>query len=657
MRAGVAGLALILSAAGPAFAQDEASGPFRAAPCTEVIGYSHAHTRCGWLDVAESPRGRALSLAVSIVGPTGPDRADGDETPLVFLHGGPGGAIADAARRFATHPMAATRQVILFDQRASGLSMPRDCPAAPQAFLDVLAADLAPAASVEAQAEIERGCRAAMLAAGADLDGYGTRETVADMETLRDALGIAEWNVMGVSYGTTVALDYVRLHPERIRAVVLDSVYPPSLASSGDLNTRNFARALEALYDACRADAACRTAYPGLETSFLATLIALERTPLVVPVADTDLAPTGEFHLNSQDFALIVHQLMYQDATIAAVPKLVSLVAERNANGVAGLIAMLGPLATRLDLTARLAVECRDRWGREGREIAGLDRLERFLRHHLRFFDTEDVLCAEWARTPTAPGFAEPVASPLPALFYAGRLDPITPPASTVDVFRRFPAGQLVIAPHTGHGVDRSHACARSITAAFLDAPRVPVADACIAAVPPVAFVTDAALSRGVLPFASDVLQGPEPVPAGILAIGALAALGGVGWGALTLLRARPGRARRPGTLALAAAFLISLACLAALAFLASLTVAVAGAAAGQSPAILAFGLPPEDGWLLMLPWAVFAAWAAGALALAGAMARGGAATASHRPFLVAAAGVALLLVQLWAFGFFAPAG
>ena len=62
---------------------------------------------------------------------------------------------------------------------------------------------------------------------------------------MRAALGIAEWNVYGVSYGTRVAQHYLRRFPEHARAVVLDGVVPPALALGPDV-AREAQRALDA---------------------------------------------------------------------------------------------------------------------------------------------------------------------------------------------------------------------------------------------------------------------------------------------------------------------------------------------------------------------------------------------------------------------------
>lgn len=648
----------------PADAGDPGMAIFRPAPCPEVAGEAARaaapeRLRCGWLDRRESPVGRALSLPVVVIAPAhAPPSApagapDSAARPLVFLHGGPGGEAVSQLGTFARHPMAAQRPVILFDQRGSGRARPLDCPDTADRFLAVLARDLPPAAAVEAQAQVERACRAQMLAAGADLAGYGTRQTVGDLEALRRALDISAWDVMGVSYGTTVALDYARRHPDAVGALVLDSVYPPAVPSGGDVATRNFARALAAIAAACRAQAPCNHAFPDPEAAFLATLDALARAPLAVPVRDPALVPSGTFWLNSQDLALIVHQMLYQRETAALVPMLVDLAARRNGPALAGVITLLGPLARRIDLGARLAVECRDRWGLPGRRLHDLDQRARALRRHFRFFDTEDVLCPDWSATRTPADFHRPVSLPLPALFLAGALDPITPPAYTRAVHARFPAGRYVLAPHTGHGVDRAHACARTMTARFLDAPHAPLADACAGAIAPVTFVTGAAFSAGVPPFAQAVLLEVQPLPAGLLALGLLAGLAGAGLGLRALARtSNPGL--RAGWMA---AGLLGLASVAGVVFHAGLLAAIARAAGGPHPAILALGLPPDARWILALPWVVAALWGAGALLLAAALRAGAVPGAPRRPLLVAAASTALVIIQLWAFGFFTPAG
>jgi len=109
-----------------------------------------------------------------------------DGRPLVRLHGGPGGGWSVNARRMADP---AAFRIVLFDQRGCGRSLPH-------------AADH-----------------------DTDLDGNTTEHLVADLERLREHLGIDRWVVDGSSWGSTLALAYAQRYPERVLGLVLASVF------------------------------------------------------------------------------------------------------------------------------------------------------------------------------------------------------------------------------------------------------------------------------------------------------------------------------------------------------------------------------------------------------------------------------------------------
>ena len=100
--------------------------------------------------------------------------------PVVFLHGGPGGGLFPDYRRFFDP---AHYRVVLFDQRGSGRSTPH-----------------------------------------AELAENTTWDLVADIERLREALGIARWIVFGGSWGSTLGLAYAVTHAERVLGLVLRGI-------------------------------------------------------------------------------------------------------------------------------------------------------------------------------------------------------------------------------------------------------------------------------------------------------------------------------------------------------------------------------------------------------------------------------------------------
>lgn len=104
-----------------------------------------------------------------------------DGTPVVFVHGGPGAGTDPEYRRFFD-PEA--YRIVLFDQRGSGRSTPH-----------------------------------------ASLVDNTTWDLVADMERIREHLGIERWVVFGGSWGSTLSLAYAETHPERVRALVLRGIF------------------------------------------------------------------------------------------------------------------------------------------------------------------------------------------------------------------------------------------------------------------------------------------------------------------------------------------------------------------------------------------------------------------------------------------------
>jgi pimeloyl-ACP methyl ester carboxylesterase len=92
-----------------------------------------------------------------------------------------------------------------------------------------------------------RGCAARL---GQRRRFFATRDTVADLDLLRAALGVRRWTIDGVSYGTFVAERYALAHPANVGALVLDSVVPQGGFSPFQLDT--FQRVPRVLRSACR---------------------------------------------------------------------------------------------------------------------------------------------------------------------------------------------------------------------------------------------------------------------------------------------------------------------------------------------------------------------------------------------------------------------
>jgi proline iminopeptidase len=101
--------------------------------------------------------------------------------PVVFLHGGPGGGTNAKCRRFFDP---AVYRIVLFDQRGCGKSTPH-----------------------------------------AELTDNTTWDLVADIERVREHLGVDRWQVFGGSWGSTLALAYAQTHPDKVSELVLRGIF------------------------------------------------------------------------------------------------------------------------------------------------------------------------------------------------------------------------------------------------------------------------------------------------------------------------------------------------------------------------------------------------------------------------------------------------
>jgi proline iminopeptidase len=127
----------------------------------------------GWLDVGDGHRLFYEQLGAEA------------GIPIVYLHGGPGSGCALSARRLFDPRR---HRAVLFDQRAAGRSTP--------------------AAST-----------ANVHWSSIDMDHH-----IADIERLRDHLGLDRWAVTGASWGSVLALTYAERHPHRVSALVVAAV-------------------------------------------------------------------------------------------------------------------------------------------------------------------------------------------------------------------------------------------------------------------------------------------------------------------------------------------------------------------------------------------------------------------------------------------------
>ncbi len=240
--------------------------------------------RCGRLIVPENrryPNARTISLAVAIVPAVSSNRPS---DPIVWLAGGPGDDAITEIPMALAGKLNATRDVIFMSQRGTYTARPRlTCEPVDRWAAETLDMPYDAAATGKAYSDATLECRRELAGRTSDLAAYNTLESADDLEDLRLALHIAKWNVYGISYGTDLALTYVRQHPDGIRAVAIDGVFPPSLAG-GVAAWTSAGEGINAVFKACRDQAPCRKRYGDIGATFRRLVIQYEASPKTVEV-------------------------------------------------------------------------------------------------------------------------------------------------------------------------------------------------------------------------------------------------------------------------------------------------------------------------------------------------------------------------------------
>ncbi len=382
--------------------------------------------------------------------------------PVLFFAGGPGQSAIDIAG-FAERLLARLgnrRDIVLIDQRGTGRSAPLQCEAEPATRALAQSADTS-----QAVARL-RACRAKLqqLPHG-DLRQYTTTIAMQDADAVRRALGAAQVNVIGGSYGTRAALEYMRQFPQAVRRAAIDGVAPPDMVLPAASSTDNQA-ALDALLTACAREAACVAHHPALAADWQRLLASL---PRAVTVTHPVTGRIETFTLTRDGLLGLVRQPLYATVLASALPLAISQAAAGRFEALLGLASGLaGNRGARLAEGMHFSVVCAEDLPRLEQTGAAIDRPGADFGDG--FATMYRQVCAGWPRGEVPAGFYTVPAARTATLVLSGGADPVTPSRHGERVARALGAqARHVVVPQAGHGV-MAIGCMRDVLFRFIDA-------------------------------------------------------------------------------------------------------------------------------------------------------------------------------------------
>ena len=408
--------------------------------------------------------------------------------PLVYLVGGPGSSgtrLLPSSFRAYLHAFAADRDIIVIDQRGAGFSNPPlYCREAMFRIDEILQSSHQNHA--ELVLDVLRQCHARLSRNGIRFAAFHSENSARDIVNVLLSLGYERWNLVGVSYGSRLALAMMRRHPQYIRAAILDSVYPPQADIFLD-SYYNGERALKVLFDACRASESCHARYPNLEDVFYALYHRLNVSPMTVGYQTLDIEISG-YRLYDWVFSWL-----YSLNSIRSIPRWIYELDEGRPQEAAraGVNYEAQPL-TALSLGMHYTFQCQEEYiSPAGRDYAAIvaahPHLSGYLGYAVEGVGTVQRLCGLW-QAEARPLANSPVASDIPTLLLSGDFDPITPPTYADLAAQTLSTSYSFVWPQVGHGVLRSDDCAVGIALEFIASPSTEPDGSCIATAPVIEF-------------------------------------------------------------------------------------------------------------------------------------------------------------------------
>lgn len=413
------------------------------------------------------------------------DNPSAQPDPIVYLPGGPGasaGLHSEGIKRWLNwmHLANTRRDLILIDTRGTGRSSPAlvcaDYNRENQKLLrqhKTLSDELAQSYSVTAQ------CFNGAVKKNSNLDYryFSTTWSAQDLRALMGQLEYSEWNIIGVSYGTRLALEVARQEqqmPQRVRlkAMVLDSIYP---AGFGGVQTwpQVLDDAMRNFFSGCAEQLTCARKI-GLNKNnirelFITALDRLRETPVSLTIRHWNGEAPIYWLVNDHRFLSIVFAGIYDPADW---PKIMDAIIGVHQ----GRNELLKPLAepylnnsvsADFNSLTFTAVDCADNPVLSETDylaaVASYPLLQDYTRDQWRY-----QLCHQ-LRSTTPLQLVQPQ---VPTLILAGAKDPITPVSWAKEIHLRWPETQLYINENLAHSVLGSEACLVENLGQFFDYPQ-----------------------------------------------------------------------------------------------------------------------------------------------------------------------------------------
>jgi len=467
---GVAAAHTTTGAAIPANAREFTLGTLAFKSCELAQKRSGATTAafCAPFSVAENrdkPDGHKLDLKLALI-KSDAERADTDL--VVYLAGGPGQSAIDTYPQIAgaLAPLRKHHHILLLDQRGTGQSHPLECEAvrSEKKKDEPAAAQEDTSDAFDAQKmRVDIARCLAEVAKTSDPTQYTTTIAAQDLEDVRVALGAPLFDLVGVSYGTRMAQQYMVRHPDGVRSAVLDSVAPNELIFGQEF-AQNLETALKAQFALCTKNSACAKAFGDPYASLIRLRDALRAKPQDYSFRDPVTFASTKMHLTDRRLAGLVRMFSYSPEAASLLPLSIAEGLKGNYTPLAGQTQLLQEdMSASMNGGMQASVVCA-----EDADLLHDNPEEAATLLGTALIDVLRTMCSAWPHGTRPADFHAPLKTDKPVFVLEGELDPVTPPRYGEQVMKGLSNAKLLVARGQGHNVI-GRGCIPKLVGEFVD--------------------------------------------------------------------------------------------------------------------------------------------------------------------------------------------
>ena len=411
----------------------------------------------GTLNVFEdniANNGKKIPLNIEVV----PARTGvAKEAPMFIIMGGPGQAATDLVSFFSEifEKINLESDLVFIDQRGTGKSNPLQLKVVYNSLQDYFRDEFNVNKIIKESYD--------SLSQISNLENYGTKNAINDIEKVRQEMGYDKINLYGTSYGTRVVMAYTNKYPGRVRTVTLKGLVPPGLVIPYNF-AEDAQRSLDLLIKDCREDSACNFTFPDLGKEIRSFFS--KPFPLKIEIENPGTNQKEQIELNKETIALNLRVLLMSPSSTKTIPYLFTEANKGNFTPLTDMILMIKKSYVHgIYDGMTLCVVCNE-------DYPALAKMpsENGDRNFLKDYWIQRIknACSIWNKEKKELPETIIEKQDIPALIISGNRDAATPPKYGEQALKYFTNGRHIIIKQGSHSFDGLRNCVENIICEFV---------------------------------------------------------------------------------------------------------------------------------------------------------------------------------------------